>query len=128
MGVAENKLMHQELVQHITENFRLTPKMLTYGEGMTGSSALKQALAGFINREFKPKELVLPSAVSAVAGVSSVIDGLAFCLCEEEEGVLVGRPLFVGFKGDLQLRAKFVDDQNRMKYHFRETMLTSRPE
>jgi len=67
--------------------------------------ALRNALAGFVNREFKPKEDLDFSHVTVMNGVSSVIDALCFCVAEPGNGILVARPLYVGFLGDFKSRA-----------------------
>jgi 1-aminocyclopropane-1-carboxylate synthase len=65
--------------------------VLTYGDGPTGSIALRSALQW--------------SHVSVMNGVSSVIDALCFCIAEPGDGVLIARPLYVGFLGDFEDRA-----------------------
>jgi len=41
LGLAENSLMHCNMVKHIHDNIALTNPLLTYGEGRTGSERLK---------------------------------------------------------------------------------------
>lgn len=57
--------------------------------------------------------------VTVLSGVSSIIDCLAFSLCEAGEGVLLGRPTYVGFISDLVSRAGvkpvLVDFERRSK-------------
>jgi 1-aminocyclopropane-1-carboxylate synthase len=108
LAVAENKLMHQEVSEYINKHFEMTPWMLTYGDGFTGSTALKKALAKFINIHFTPRKKIDESAICLTNGVGSAVDNLAFCIGEPGDGVLIGRPLYVGFVPDLAARAKCV--------------------
>ncbi|KAG4027206.1 hypothetical protein MFRU_032g00720 [Monilinia fructicola] len=106
MGIAENRLMRHELVEYINSNFRMTTKMLTYGDGPTGSFELRAALAGFWNSNFSPKEQVSRDHVTVMGGGSSILDALSYCIAEEDEGILVAQPFYVGFIGDLDDRAR----------------------
>ncbi|KAI9658481.1 MAG: hypothetical protein M1831_003919 [Alyxoria varia] len=106
MGVAENRLMHQEIADQINKHMHVTKRMLTYGDGSVGSNRLRQSLAGFMTRNFDPLKPIEMQHVTILAGVSSVIDSLSFCLCEQGEGILIGRPLYVGFISDFVNRAR----------------------
>jgi aspartate/methionine/tyrosine aminotransferase len=108
LAVAENKLMHLEICEHINKHFKMTPWLLTYGDGFTGSKALKVALAKFINDHFAPRKKIDDSAICLTNGVGSAVDNLAFCIGEPGDGVLIGRPLYVGFLPDLTTRSKCV--------------------
>lgn len=97
---------HQEVVDYINSHFHITRRSLTYGDGSVGSNQLRQALAEFMNKTaFKPRIPLKGNDVTILAGVSSVIDSLAFCLCEHGEGILLGRPTYVGFISDMVNRA-----------------------
>ncbi|KAF7916172.1 uncharacterized protein EAE98_010757 [Botrytis deweyae] len=106
MGIAENRLMHDEIANYINSNFRATPKMLTYGDGPTGSFELRAALATFWNSNFSPKESVSRDHVTVMGGGSSILDALSYCIAEEHEGFLVAQPFYVGFVGDFEDRAR----------------------
>ena len=80
--------------------------MLTYGDGSVGSDRLRESLAHFLNDNFHPKTTIEKNHVTILAGVSAVIDSLSFCLCEEGDGILIGRPLYYGFMSDFINRAK----------------------
>jgi aspartate/methionine/tyrosine aminotransferase len=84
----------------------ITKKCLTYGDGSVGSDQLRQGIASFMNNTaFRPRKPLELKHVTILAGVSSVIDSLAFCLCEAGEGILLGRPTYVGFISDMVNRA-----------------------
>jgi aspartate/methionine/tyrosine aminotransferase len=108
LAVAENKLMHPEICEHINKHFKMTPWLLTYGDGFTGSKAVKVALAKFVNGHFSPRKKIDQSAICLTNGVGSAVDNLAFCIGEPGDGVLIGRPLYVGFLPDLTTRSKCV--------------------
>ena len=116
LAVAENKLMHQDILEHINKHFRMTPWMLTYGDGFTGSTALKVALAKFINVHFAPRKKIDEIAICLNSGVGSAVDNLAFCIGEPGDGVLIGRPLYPGFVRDLAARAKCVLPYSGLEY------------
>ena len=97
---------HKEIADQINKNMHVTERMLTYGDGSVGSNRLRKSLAGFMTRNFDTEKPVELEHVTILAGVSSVIDSLSFCLCEEGEGILIGRPLYVGFVSDLVNRAR----------------------
>ncbi|KAK6599247.1 ACC synthase [Botrytis cinerea] len=106
MGIAENRLMHDEIANYINSNFRVTPKMLTYGDGPTGSFELRAALAAFWNSNFSPKESVSRYHVTVMGGGSSILDALSYCIAEKDEAILVAQPFYVGFVGDFEDRAR----------------------
>ncbi|KAL7813320.1 1-aminocyclopropane-1-carboxylate synthase [Trichoderma gracile] len=106
LGVAENRLMHDEIAAHIDSHLSIMKRCLTYGDGSVGSDQLRQSIASFLNRTtFRPRKPMEMRHVTVLSGVSSIIDCLAFSLCEAGEGVLLGRPTYVGFITDLASRA-----------------------
>ena len=90
--------------------------MLTYGDGFTGSTALKVALAKFINVHFAPRKKIDENAICLNDGVGSAVDKLAFCIGEPGDGVLLGRPLYPGFVRDLAAREKCVLSYSGLDY------------
>ncbi|EMC97585.1 hypothetical protein BAUCODRAFT_107204 [Baudoinia panamericana UAMH 10762] len=107
LGIAENTLMHQELAEHITSHFTVSPpEHLTYGNGPQGSPRLRKALASFFNARFEPLQQTKAEEFIVTAGVSAVIDELTWCLCSEGEGILFPRPLYTGFRNDLPIRSR----------------------
>ncbi|RFU26141.1 hypothetical protein B7463_g10197, partial [Scytalidium lignicola] len=97
---------HREIADYISSNFKIHPKALTYGDGSVGSNELRQNIANFMNATFRPKNLLILEHVTVLAGVSSVIDTLAFCVAEKGDGILLGRPTYVGFISDMVNRAE----------------------
>ena len=107
LAVAENKLMHPEIAEHITRCFNMNGWMLTYGEGPGGSKRLRKAIAAFINTHFRPQATVEEQHILTNNGVGSSVDSLCFCMGEPGDGILIGRPLYVGFFPDVQAHAKY---------------------
>ena len=79
--------------------------VLTYGDGPSGSLELRASLAKFVNGNFAPREQVAQEHVTIINGVCSVVDALCFCIAEPGDGILIVRPLYVGFLGDFENRA-----------------------
>ena len=106
LAIAENKLMRDEIVEHINSHMNITPWHLTYGHGTYGSIELRNAIAEFITEVFRPSMNIGEEHLAVCNGAGSAVDNLAFCVGEPGEGILVGRPLYVGFFPDLEARAK----------------------
>ncbi|KAL8665224.1 MAG: hypothetical protein Q9202_002446 [Teloschistes flavicans] len=104
LGVAENGLMHEELVSFFNK-IEIAPKHLTYGDGPFGSRALRSALASFFNDYFHPLHKVLPEQLLVASGCTSVLDLVSFGIADEGDGILIGRPLYTGFASDLNSRS-----------------------
>lgn len=106
LAVAENKLMRDEITRYINENTRIRPWHLTYGEGPQGSTELLTELVQFVNREFHPFEPTENSHICVCNGAGNAVSQFAFCVGEPGDGILVGRPLYVGFFPDIENHAK----------------------
>ncbi|KAF3257232.1 hypothetical protein TWF192_001505 [Orbilia oligospora] len=106
LGVAENSLMHKELVDYYADKIKVTSYDLTYGAGPGGSPILREALASLYNRKFSPTFEVKPEHVYTAIGVSGVLDLLFHTIADEGEAILIGRPIYTGFAHDLYGRSK----------------------
>ncbi|CAF9905890.1 hypothetical protein IMSHALPRED_004007 [Imshaugia aleurites] len=106
LGVAENRLLHAEISEHINSHMHVAQRMLTYGDGSVGSDVLRGAIANFINNHFQPVEKLGYTSVTVLNGVSAILDALAWCICDEGDSILIGRPFYVGFVSDFMNRAK----------------------
>ena len=92
---------------HIGTLHRLTgPSVLTYGDRSLGSNDLHAGVADYISAYSHPSKSLVAASISILNGVSSVIDSFAWRICDEDDGVLIGRPFYVGFLSDLENRAK----------------------
>ncbi|KAJ4289459.1 hypothetical protein N0V88_006940 [Collariella sp. IMI 366227] len=109
LSIAENALMHQDIVDFIGKHSKVDPvHHLTYGSGPKGSPRLRKALASFLNSTFKPRESVRHEDILIMAGVTSVIDALAWTLCNDGEGIIIPQPFYTGFAVDLPTRSRAV--------------------
>ncbi|KAJ9136510.1 putative Acc synthase [Pleurostoma richardsiae] len=109
LGVAENSLMHQEISKYFLENVSVRPaEHLTYGKGPKGSPRLREALAWFFNTNFKAREKVTEDKIIVLSGVGSVVDSMAWAICNEGEGIMIPRPLYAGFRMDIPTRNRAV--------------------
>ncbi|CDM31922.1 1-aminocyclopropane-1-carboxylate synthase [Penicillium roqueforti FM164] len=106
VGVAENTLMHDELLKFINKKLELPAKYLTYNDGGSGSSRLKAAIAAFLDRHLKPVKPLEPSHVIATNGVSSAVEHVAWSFADPGEGILLGRPYYGMFIPDISLRSR----------------------
>ncbi|KAJ5124227.1 uncharacterized protein N7515_008052 [Penicillium bovifimosum] len=104
VGIAENSMMHDELLKYINERHELPVKYLTYNDGGSGSSRLKAAISGFLNRHMKPVTPLEPGHVTATNGVSPAIEHVVWSFADAGEGILLGRPYYGAFIPDISLR------------------------
>lgn len=63
LAIAENKLMRDEITEHLNKNFKIDPWHLTYGDGPSGSLRLKSEIASFVNNVFNPYKQVETSHI-----------------------------------------------------------------
>ncbi|KAL4894299.1 pyridoxal phosphate-dependent transferase [Aspergillus ambiguus] len=105
VGVAENVLLHDLLLEYIHSNTQLTANYLTYNDGSAGSNPLRKAIAHFLNRHMVPFQPVAPQHVVVTNGCSSAIEQLSWAFMEPGEGVLLGKPYYATFIPDLSLRS-----------------------
>ncbi|KAL2259214.1 hypothetical protein VTK26DRAFT_7184 [Humicola hyalothermophila] len=109
LSVAENALMHQEVAKFVTDNVAVdSVRHLTYGSGPKGCPRLRRALASFLNANFRPREPVGHDNLLIFSGVTSVIDNLAWSICNEGEGIIIPQPFYTGFAVDLPTKARAV--------------------
>jgi aspartate/methionine/tyrosine aminotransferase len=107
LGIAENTLMTTELATFLSENLKITTNMFGYGSVMPGPIGMKSGLCKLYNAApFNPVVTVMPEHIYISAGCGAVLDQLFWGLCDEGEGVLIGRPLYGGFIIDMQARSK----------------------
>ncbi|KAJ5864717.1 uncharacterized protein N7529_006633 [Penicillium soppii] len=105
VGVAENTLMHDELLKFLNQRLELPAKYLTYNEGGSGSSRLKKAIASFLNNHLKPFTPLDPSHLMITNGVSPAVEHVAWAFADPGEGILLGRPYYGMFIPDISLRS-----------------------
>ena len=104
LGVAENALMHNELATRINAIADLPTTALTYGDGPTGSKRLKAALASFLTEGLKSVRPLESAHIVVTSGVTAAIEHASWALCNAGEGMLLGRPHYGAFLGDIEIR------------------------
>ncbi|CAI7632653.1 unnamed protein product, partial [Penicillium viridicatum] len=105
VGVAENALMQDDLLDFInTTNLDLPSKYLTYNQGGGGSSRLKRAMCGFLNRHLHPVAQLDPEHLMVTNGVSPAIEHVSWAFADPGEGILLGRPYYGIFVTDISMR------------------------
>ncbi|KAJ4982812.1 hypothetical protein SVAN01_11685 [Stagonosporopsis vannaccii] len=105
--MAENSLMHEELRQFLSSRSLIdaSETTFTYGDGPSGSTRLRHALADFFQRYFRPATPLAPEHLVVTNGVTSAIEHVAWALANPGEGILVGRPYYRAFVMDMEQRA-----------------------
>lgn len=104
VGVAENALMHDELLEFINTKLDLPAKYLTYHNGGGGSTRLKNAMSRFLNRHLNPVIHIDPGHVIITNGVSPAIEHVSWAFADQGEGILLGRPYYGTFIPDINQR------------------------
>ncbi|BCS25219.1 putative aminotransferase [Aspergillus puulaauensis] len=104
VGVAENALMHDELLKFLNKKLELPADYLTYNDGGGGSSRLKKAICHFLNHHMKPIKPLEPSHLIVTNGVSPAIEHVSWAFADPGEGILLGRPYYGTFIPDISLR------------------------
>jgi aspartate/methionine/tyrosine aminotransferase len=96
MMTAENWSIRDELVDQYKALFNqhLSPRHLSYADGMGGDAELLQAASDFFNRVFTAHSRVEPAHVVVGAGCSSLLENLLYDICEPGEGVLIETPFW----------------------------------
>lgn len=106
LGVAENSLMHDELVEFTNKHFKLTAEDCGYGQGPAGSERLRDGMANLVNDYFNPWEKVHADDIAVASGVTSVSDIVSWAVADEGEGFLIGQPFYGAFINDLTARSR----------------------
>ncbi|KAM0255721.1 hypothetical protein ACHAQJ_005475 [Trichoderma viride] len=104
LGVAENRLMHDTLSEHIHTKLALSNHAFTYGDGSSGSNHLRNSLSRFLNKHFKPATPIEPAHISITNGCSAAIEHLSWAFANPGEGYLLGQPYYGTFIEDLTAR------------------------
>lgn len=81
--------------------------ILTYHEGPFGSKRLREAMARLVNTRFSPASTITANEISFVSGVTALNEVVALCLAEEDEGLLLGMPIYGSFASDFQTKSKY---------------------
>lgn len=69
--------------------------------------ASRRALSRYLNDILMPCKEICPEEVLPLSGVTSVINTVAFSICNEGEGILIGSPLDANFISDLGAMSRY---------------------
>ncbi|KAJ5651998.1 hypothetical protein N7507_009424 [Penicillium longicatenatum] len=104
VGVAENGLMHDELLKFINAKLEIPARYLTYNDGGGGSTRLRIAMANFLNKHFNPAIPLDLNHLVITNGVSPAIEHVSWVFADPGEGILLGRPYYGTFIPDISQR------------------------
>ncbi|EFP93298.2 uncharacterized protein PGTG_19066 [Puccinia graminis f. sp. tritici CRL 75-36-700-3] len=97
LGVAENSLMQEFLVEKVKESIsRFEARHLNY-QSLGGSSSFKEAMCHILNQHFNPFTCVKPEHLISASGVTAILAQLMYAVCDEGDGVLISKPYYSGF-------------------------------
>lgn len=102
-GLAENKLMDNELLEILNKEYHFSPEHLHYNN-THGMSEIHQAFTSLFKTnlmlDLDPKKIIIQ------AGSSAICENLSFCLFDEGDALLVPAPFYTGFYHDFEKRFK----------------------
>ncbi|KAF9808800.1 hypothetical protein IEO21_07728 [Rhodonia placenta] len=93
--------MHEELREYFERRFRLLPEDFTYGDGITGTTRLTNALSTFLNSYFRPHLPVSPDYLIMGTGLLPMMSQVARAVADRGEGILLAAPYYQGFDDSL---------------------------
>lgn len=104
LGTAENNLVWDLLEPKLNLQLKLREHESHY-DFLFGTLEMRAALVRLLGRHAgKYARSLTADQIVASAGASSVIDMLAFSLCEPGDGILIPAPYYSGFDHDLKAR------------------------
>ncbi|KXS93441.1 hypothetical protein AC579_416 [Pseudocercospora musae] len=101
--------MRDEVTKHINEHFNINPCHLTYGGGPAGTTALRGHIASFaccVNEVFHPSSPVKANHIAICNGAGPAVNNFCFCVGEPGDGILLSKPLYTRFFGDIEHGSK----------------------
>ncbi|PCD43045.1 hypothetical protein AU210_002147 [Fusarium oxysporum f. sp. radicis-cucumerinum] len=101
---ALNSLMTDWMATYAEKEPLSMSECLSYGP-LTGSQDLLEAAAGYFNRFFSPCEPIRAEHILAANGVTSLMDMVAWTLCDPGQGVLYLTPNFFMLDYNMTVRA-----------------------
>ncbi|GAA5836757.1 hypothetical protein JCM3766R1_006255 [Sporobolomyces carnicolor] len=104
LGVAENSLCVEWLIDYFEKHFSLHYSDFTYGTSLSGSNRLFAALRNLFGEYFHALRPVERDHIITGTGASTVIDLLVSNIADEHEGILVARPFYNGFQTSFEGR------------------------
>ncbi|KAH6612180.1 pyridoxal phosphate-dependent transferase [Boeremia exigua] len=106
LRLAENSLLHEEIVTFTKTQATHPTDHLTYSTGPRGSRRLQHAAAAFLNEVFESNTVITPHDIFVTSGLASALDTLTWAICDEGDGILIPQPYYNGFDYDLMNRSR----------------------
>ncbi|GAA5873855.1 hypothetical protein JCM16303_002611 [Sporobolomyces ruberrimus] len=103
LGVAENSLCIEWLIEYFEKNFKLGFSDFTC-TSLSGSNRLFAALRNLFDQHFHSLRPVERDHIITGTGASTVIDLLVSTIADDQEGILVARPFYNGFQTSFEGR------------------------
>ncbi|OZJ06527.1 hypothetical protein BZG36_00507 [Bifiguratus adelaidae] len=100
LGVAENTLMADELLDKLPKSLHMEYEDLGYGRP-NGSVRLRTALANFINAHFNPATPIKADHIVATNGACAAINTFSYTLCNPGDAMLITAPYYGAFDPDV---------------------------
>ncbi|KAK5059877.1 hypothetical protein LTR84_009760 [Exophiala bonariae] len=92
------------MLDYVRQIGNLPSSGLTYGDGGSGCRRLRQSVARFVSRNFETVTPVEAEHVTITNGISAANEHLTNLVADPGEAILLGRPYYGAFPGDIQLR------------------------
>ncbi|RDW77506.1 hypothetical protein BP6252_05559 [Coleophoma cylindrospora] len=105
-SAADNELV-PELLEKYAQRFGRTYQLkdaLGYGS-VAGPEAMLKAVSQFINRKFEPVRPIKHKDILTTNGVTSLIDMVAYNICDSGEGIMLPTPTYSMYEHDLCARS-----------------------
>lgn len=64
-------------------------------------------MANFLNDHFSPATVISYDLISFVSGVTALNEAVSLCLTEDNDGLLLGMPIYGSFAADLPTKSKY---------------------
>ncbi|KAF2733467.1 PLP-dependent transferase [Polyplosphaeria fusca] len=107
IGTAENYLALEDVADFVkSKDLQLDGPAFDYGEGPWGSSRLRNGMAKFMNRYFKPHTPVKPDQLQGSNGCTGMFHMLGTVIGDPGDGILLTKPCYVALSHDFNLSAK----------------------
>ena len=99
--------MYHDLATFLDKEISITPDLLGYGAVSPGPPSLRSGMLRLYNSApFNPVIPVKEEHLEFTGGCTALLDNLFWSLCDEGDGVLIGKPLYGGFEPDMKVRSK----------------------
>ncbi|KAK8404037.1 hypothetical protein O3P69_000243 [Scylla paramamosain] len=127
LGIAVNCLMEEEICQRLNKGdaFHIMAHHIHYFK-VSGIDELREAVADFLNRHFKPLEPITSAKMSIMCGATGCLDGLAHILCDSGDIVITPTPVYDRIPSDFLDVANVKEDSEGRTFNLQPEALERR--